>query len=332
MVKRINVQTQNIVWLQNRPVAALDSNEQNAAPSIAWLHSDHLLTARAATDANQNFIWRWHSDAFGVGEAESLAQAGQPELTLNLRFPGQYHDQESGLYYNYFRTYDPGKGRYTQSDPIGLLGGVNTFGYVAGNPLAKFDPLGLLIVFPENDPDFKRDVELARQYLPLLDQYFRDLDMLDAELHLIRIGNSMRPNFRPEYIEYDDCGNIDTSVSSPISIFWNPREGNRILDGTNSVQSPALILLHEFAHAHQYMKNQDSFERDEGILRDDGYTNNEEYRVITVPETTAARAAGEPIRNCHSFPEGDVRKCTKAEYEDVSSVTYSVNGQADEGK
>ncbi|SFM92066.1 RHS repeat-associated core domain-containing protein [Halopseudomonas yangmingensis] len=115
----------------------------------AALHSDHLLTARAATDANQKLIWRWHSDAFGVGEAESLTSASHPEaqsLTLNLRFPGQYHDQESGLYYNYFRTYDPSKGRYTQSDPIGLLGGVNTFGYVYSSPIGYSDPLGLEVL------------------------------------------------------------------------------------------------------------------------------------------------------------------------------------------
>ena len=215
--------TQNIVWLQMRPVVALDSSaDDQHSPRIAWLHSDHLLTARAATDKSQNLIWRWHSDAFGVGEAESLVRAGQPELTLNLRFPGQYHDAESGLYYNYFRSYDPSMGRYTQSDPIGLLGGVNTFGYVAGNPLARLDPYGLLIVYPEDDPDFMRDVELARQYLPLLDQYFRELDVLDAELHLIRIGRGDKPRFQEELIDLEPCG-TPSPFSEPSSIFWNSK-------------------------------------------------------------------------------------------------------------
>lgn len=66
------------------------------------------------------------------------------EETYNLRFPGQYYMPETGLYYNYFRDYDPQTGRYLESDPIGLYGGsYSTYSYTNNNPISNSDPSGL---------------------------------------------------------------------------------------------------------------------------------------------------------------------------------------------
>lgn len=103
--------------------------------STYFVHTDHLNTPRVITNSASQIVWRWDNlDAFGANAANENP-SGLGTFTCNLRLPGQYFDKETNLHYNYFRDYDPGIGRYVQSDPIGLRGGMNTYAYAESNPV-----------------------------------------------------------------------------------------------------------------------------------------------------------------------------------------------------
>jgi RHS repeat-associated protein len=107
---------------------------------IFFYRLDHIGTPKALTD--EDGMMAWKSDLGPYGETILGEFQVTGNLDSSLRFPGQYGDSESGLNYNYFRDYDPSIGRYIQSDPIGLSGGLNTYGYVSGNPIMYSDPTG----------------------------------------------------------------------------------------------------------------------------------------------------------------------------------------------
>jgi RHS repeat-associated protein len=134
------------------PVAAIYGSKHYA------IQSDHLNTPRRLIQSDGQVAWQWAYSAFGEEKPtiaktrfantdvnQSFGTTSVPAVTFNLRYPGQYFDQETNLHYNYHRSYSATTGRYTQADPIGLDGGWNRYSYVEQNPLGYTDPTGEVV-------------------------------------------------------------------------------------------------------------------------------------------------------------------------------------------
>ena len=132
--------TAEYVFLGTEPLATLRDG------AIYYYHTDQLGTPQSLTDQDQTLVWRADYTPFG----NTIISVNIVEN--RMRFPGQYFDAETGLHYNVFRDYDPATGRYAQSDPISLRGGINTYAYVRSNPIRLSDRLGLEDV--SVDPSF----------------------------------------------------------------------------------------------------------------------------------------------------------------------------------
>ncbi|MFB5206492.1 MULTISPECIES: RHS repeat-associated core domain-containing protein [Stenotrophomonas] len=136
---------QQAIWLDNYPVALINV-PGTGVPELAYVQPDHLGTPRVVIDPVRNVsIWEWSnkSEVFGNQIPRADPDGDGVAFGLALRFPGQQATDASGLFYNYQREYEPMVGRYSQSDPIGLVGGISTYSYVSGNPASALDRLGL---------------------------------------------------------------------------------------------------------------------------------------------------------------------------------------------
>jgi len=137
------------VYLYTIPVAVIQQGV------VYTVHTDQLDTPRAISDPQGVTVWRWEGEPFGATLADEDPDGDGVKFVFNGRFAGQYYDAETGLYYNYYRYYDPATGRYVTSDPVGLYGGLNTYSYVGNNPMGWIDPYGLC----------KQDVENVRKWI-----------------------------------------------------------------------------------------------------------------------------------------------------------------------
>jgi RHS repeat-associated protein len=117
-----------------------------------WVSVDHLNRPIKMTNAAKASVWDAVWQPFGG--AHSITGSA----TLNARLPGQWFQSETGLHYNWHRSYDPTLGRYTQPDPLGFVDGPSVYGYGRGSPLRYVDRDGLMSG-PQSLPQLPTNVE-----------------------------------------------------------------------------------------------------------------------------------------------------------------------------
>ncbi len=141
-----DVQPTDYIYLGSLPIAEAVNGQ------VYYIETDQLGTPRdvvlpGVSTAEDKVVWKrdYFGDSFGADATNEDPDGDGNYFTLNLRFPGQYYDYETNLDYNYFRDYEPRTGRYIESDPSGLDGGINTYSYVMSDPMTYFDSQGLWV-------------------------------------------------------------------------------------------------------------------------------------------------------------------------------------------
>jgi RHS repeat-associated protein len=173
-------------YLDGMPIAVI----QPGAATIQYIHADRLGTPQKVTNASKETVWSTTYQPFGVTRAITGS------ITQNLRLPGQYADA-TGFNHNEFRDYDPSIGRYLESDPIGLAGGLNTYAYVGDNPIMGRDPSGLFYIpFTNQDVDLTWAESVAADLEPFAEycaaEKSRVINFLVASAAAIRLGESAK--------------------------------------------------------------------------------------------------------------------------------------------
>ena len=136
---------QQVMWLDDLPVGLLDG-VATTSNRLHYIEPDHLGTPRAVIEPQRDVaVWTWDiaSEAFGNSVPNEDPDGDSATFVFDMRFPGQRYDAASGLNYNYFRDHEAATGRYSQSDPIGLWGGISTYSYATSNAMSNLDPTGL---------------------------------------------------------------------------------------------------------------------------------------------------------------------------------------------
>ncbi len=142
------------IYLDGEPLAL---KEYEGNPGLYYFLNDHLGTPQQLVSTDGEVVWQAAYLLFGKAQL-LIEQVGN-----NIRFPGQYFDNETGLHYNWNRYYDPETGRYISADPIGLRGGINLYSYVQNDPVNAVDPWGLWPKWKGFQPQYPNTKEGCKQ-------------------------------------------------------------------------------------------------------------------------------------------------------------------------
>ncbi|WP_426178332.1 RHS repeat-associated core domain-containing protein, partial [Massilia sp. TWR1-2-2] len=235
---------QETVYLGELPATVLKPNTETPSTkgplnfAIYHAFSDHLNTSRVLTRASDNkMVWRWNdADPFGLDQPdENPSRMGL--FAYNPRFPGQLFDKETNNHYNRFRDYDPQTGRYVQSDPIGLDGGISTYTYAEGNPVMFTDPEGLETLLCARElggtvPTAPSGNPLRHEYLVVNGKVFSFMPGDSMLWSQGRIDNNESINGRCESVSKDS--KFDSAVEKAIAEVGAPKYSIAAYPGTTA--------------------------------------------------------------------------------------------------
>ncbi|EKA2296085.1 RHS domain-containing protein, partial [Salmonella enterica] len=207
---------------------------------IHLYHCDHRGLPLALITLDNQVAWRAEYDEWG----NQLNEENPHHMEQLIRLPGQQYDEESGLYYNRHRYYNPGQGRYITQDPIGLRGGWNSYQYPL-NPVTGTDPLGLKFVVEGDRKDFDAAINYLKQDSEMK-KMITEIENSGEDTITVSCNNKHNNSYNAwaARIHWDSKSALlcdDTKESD--------------FDFKNGTQVPALILGHEIAHAYHHMKN-----------------------------------------------------------------------------
>jgi RHS repeat-associated protein len=166
-------------------------------------------------------------------------------FTYDLRFPGQITMPETGLFYNYYRDYDPQTGRYLEPDPIGLYGGsFSTYSYVNNNPLSRIDPLGLYLTVIGNTPAEQAALQNALNTVRGTARGNELVQTLENSPTLYLITNKQNGNafFDP----LTNVISVDPGFNPPVNVISNTSNSCAV---DREPAQTSIVLGHELGHA-----------------------------------------------------------------------------------